>query len=118
MQKRGAPGYAPDPPTLRIAARCLCIANNFAHAILYKMPVFLAACNLCSCNKCLGINQKTLRTIGYEASWENQVKGWQRFRRQANPGKYRPPLELAAYYGVSVDYLMGRTNVKKPYPEK
>ena len=32
------------------------------------------------------------------------------------------PLELADkladYYGVSVDYLLGRTNVKKPYPTK
>ena len=32
------------------------------------------------------------------------------------------PLELADkladYYGVSVDYLLGRTNVKKPYPSK
>ncbi|MBQ6832674.1 MAG: helix-turn-helix transcriptional regulator [Oscillospiraceae bacterium] len=32
------------------------------------------------------------------------------------------PLEyaekLADYYGVSVDYLLGRTNVKKPYPKK
>ena len=25
---------------------------------------------------------------------------------------------LADYYGVSVDYLMGRTNVKAPYPRK
>ena len=25
---------------------------------------------------------------------------------------------LADFYGVSVDYLMGRTNVKKPYPRK
>ena len=25
---------------------------------------------------------------------------------------------LADFYGVSVDYLMGRTNVKKPYPKK
>ena len=25
---------------------------------------------------------------------------------------------LADYYGVSVDYLMGRTNVKAPYPKK
>ena len=24
---------------------------------------------------------------------------------------------LADYYGVSVDYLMGRTHVKKPYPK-
>ncbi|MBE6947429.1 MAG: helix-turn-helix transcriptional regulator [Ruminococcaceae bacterium] len=32
------------------------------------------------------------------------------------------PLEyadkLADYYGVSVDYLLGRTNIKKPYPKK
>lgn len=26
--------------------------------------------------------------------------------------------KLADYYGVSVDYLMGRTNVKKPYTQK
>lgn len=25
---------------------------------------------------------------------------------------------LADYYGVSIDYLLGRTNVKKPYPRK
>ena len=25
---------------------------------------------------------------------------------------------LADYYGVSVDYLMGRTNVKAPYPRR
>ena len=32
------------------------------------------------------------------------------------------PLEyaerLADYYGVSVDYLLGRTNIKSPYPKK
>lgn len=26
--------------------------------------------------------------------------------------------KLADYYGVSVDYLLGRTGVKKPYPKK
>ena len=25
---------------------------------------------------------------------------------------------LADYYGVSVDYLLGRTNMKQPYPKK
>ena len=25
---------------------------------------------------------------------------------------------LADYYDVSIDYLLGRTNVKKPYPRK
>lgn len=37
-------------------------------------------------------------------------------------GKRDVPVEvlaaLADFYGVSVDYLMGRTNVKKPYPGK
>ena len=27
-------------------------------------------------------------------------------------------LKLADFYGVSVDYLLGRTAVKKPYPKK
>ena len=27
-------------------------------------------------------------------------------------------LKLADFYGVSVDYLIGRTNIKKPYPKK
>ncbi len=26
--------------------------------------------------------------------------------------------KLADYYGVSVDYLLGRTGVKRPYPRK
>ena len=26
--------------------------------------------------------------------------------------------KLADYYDVSVDYILGRTNVKKPYPKK
>ena len=26
--------------------------------------------------------------------------------------------KLADFYGVSVDYLLGRTNIKTPYPEK
>ena len=32
-----------------------------------------------------------------------------------------PPAVLSAladFYGVSVDYLMGRTNIKTPYPKK
>ena len=27
-------------------------------------------------------------------------------------------VKLADFYGVSVDYLLGRTEVKKPYPKK
>lgn len=26
--------------------------------------------------------------------------------------------QLADYYGVSVDYLLGRTDVRKPYPKR
>ena len=26
--------------------------------------------------------------------------------------------KLADFYGVSVDYLLGRTNIEKPYPKK
>ena len=37
-------------------------------------------------------------------------------------GKLNVPIPalcaLADLYGVSVDYLLGRTNVKKPYPSK
>lgn len=37
-------------------------------------------------------------------------------------GKREIPTEvlnqLADFYGVSVDYLIGRTNVKEPYPKK
>ncbi len=36
-------------------------------------------------------------------------------------GERALPLEyaekLADYYGVSVDYLLGRTNIKQPYPK-
>lgn len=27
-------------------------------------------------------------------------------------------LKLADFYGVSIDYLLGRTDIKKPYPKK
>ena len=27
-------------------------------------------------------------------------------------------IKLADFYGVSVDYLLGRTNTKQPYPKK
>lgn len=37
-------------------------------------------------------------------------------------GRLNIPVEslhiLADFYGVSIDYLMGRTNVKTPYPKK
>lgn len=37
-------------------------------------------------------------------------------------GKINIPIEvfmkLADYYNVNIDYLVGRTNTKKPYPKK
>lgn len=37
-------------------------------------------------------------------------------------GKINIPIEvfmkLADYYNVNIDYLVGRTNIKKPYPKK
>ena len=37
-------------------------------------------------------------------------------------GKLSSPIDtlvaLADFYGVSVDYLLGRTNIKTPYPKK
>ena len=37
-------------------------------------------------------------------------------------GKLNIPInvlhKLADYYGTSIDYLLGRTNEKKPYPKK
>ena len=37
-------------------------------------------------------------------------------------GKLNIPISvlhrLADYYGTSIDYLLGRTNEKKPYPQK
>ena len=37
-------------------------------------------------------------------------------------GKLNVPVavlhKLADFYGVSVDYLIGRTNIKEPYPKK
>ena len=37
-------------------------------------------------------------------------------------GKLNYPIDvlvaLADFYGVSVDYLLGRTNIKTPYPKK
>ena len=37
-------------------------------------------------------------------------------------GKYEPDLQtliyIAKYFNVSVDYLLGLTNIKEPYPKK
>ena len=41
-----------------------------------------------------------------------------RYERGANELPLRHLLTLADYYGVSVDYLLGRTDQKNPYPPK
>lgn len=43
---------------------------------------------------------------------------YSKYEREERPLPLDYADKLADYYGVSVDYLMGRTNVKKPYPKK
>ena len=43
---------------------------------------------------------------------------YSKYEREERPLPLEYAEKLADYYGVSVDYLIGRTNVKKPYPKK
>ena len=43
---------------------------------------------------------------------------YSKYERKERPLPLEYAEKLADYYGVSVDYLLGRTNVKKPYPKK
>lgn len=43
---------------------------------------------------------------------------YSKYERGERPLSLEYADKLADYYGVSVDYLLGRTNVKKPYPKK
>ena len=43
---------------------------------------------------------------------------YSKYERQERPLPLELADKLADYYGVSVDYLLGRTNVKTPYPKK
>lgn len=43
---------------------------------------------------------------------------YSKYERGERPIPSKLMEKLADYYHVSVDYLMGRTNVKKPYPQK
>lgn len=43
---------------------------------------------------------------------------YSKYEREERPLPLDFADKLADYYGVSVDYLLGRTNVKKPYPKK
>ena len=42
---------------------------------------------------------------------------YSKYEREERPLPLEYADRLADYYGVSVDYLLGRTNVKKPYPK-
>ena len=46
-----------------------------------------------------------------QACYSNYENG----KREIPPGVLE---KLADFYGVSVDYLLGRTNTKTPYPKK
>lgn len=43
---------------------------------------------------------------------------YSKYERQERPLPLELADKLADYYGVSVDYLIGRTNRKDPYPPK
>lgn len=43
---------------------------------------------------------------------------YSKYERQEWPLPLELADKLADLYGVSVDYLMGRTNIKTPYPKK
>ena len=43
---------------------------------------------------------------------------YSKYERNERPLPLEYASKLADYYGVSVDYLIGRTNVKTPYPKK
>ena len=43
---------------------------------------------------------------------------YSKYERGERPLPLEYAEKLADYYGVSVDYLLGRTNVKSPYPKK
>ena len=43
---------------------------------------------------------------------------YSKYERQERPLPLELADKLADFYGVSVDYLLGRTNIKQPYPKK
>ena len=43
---------------------------------------------------------------------------YSKYERGERPLPLEYAEKLADYYGVSVDYLLGRTNIKNPYPPK
>lgn len=43
---------------------------------------------------------------------------YSKYERQERPLPLELAEKLADFYGVSVDYLLGRTNIKQPYPKK
>lgn len=43
---------------------------------------------------------------------------YSKYERGERPLPLEYAEKLADYYGVSVDYLLGRTNIKNPYPKK
>lgn len=43
---------------------------------------------------------------------------YSKYEREERPLPLELADKLADFYGVSVDYLLGRTDAKKPYPKK
>ena len=43
---------------------------------------------------------------------------YSKYEREERPLPLDAAVKLADFYGVSLDYLTGRTNIKTPYPTK
>ena len=43
---------------------------------------------------------------------------YSKYERGERPLPLELAIKLSEYYGVSLDYLVGRTSVKTPYPQK
>ena len=61
-------------------------------------------------------NDKTQKEISEYLFCDQSL--YSKYERGERPLPLELADQLANYYGVSVDYLLGRTNVKKPYPPK
>ena len=63
-------------------------------------------------------NDKDLSQTDMARILDMSQTGYSKYETGENDIPTRVLLKLADFYGVSVDYLLGRTEVRKPYPKK
>jgi len=63
-------------------------------------------------------NDKDLSQADIAKVLDMSQTGYSKYETGENDIPTRVLLILADFYGVSVDYLLSRTDVKKPYPKK